>query len=287
MAQGRLNVLPVTAVDIHKSRRTKRAHLFATLRQVGFVAVFKHFSLDSPPPSAGCLRVFPAPKQSPRPPTVHTQSVRHYAIIEKKALRKISQTNVQRKCSLLIWNNFIRDFSRAFYAPRTLYTEIHNGRRTPSWLCVSIYCGIYVIGTLWLYFTGHQPTVEPWIKLDRSIYYLVQSFYQAPLVFLMWFQSAGTIHVLSKLFGGKGNFDTTLTMTGYALWAPWMILIPFDIISTPEWLYNLVLGFCILFVAVGTIISTKIEEGIGWISATIASIFAFIAIAIILFTFIR
>ncbi len=188
---------------------------------------------------------------------------------------------------MLNWNIFIRDFWRAFFAPKTLYTEIHNGHRTPSWLCVSIYCGIYVIGTLWLSFTGRQPVVEPFIKLDPSSYYLVQSFYEAPLVFLMWFQAAGTIQVLSKLLGGKGYFDIILTMTGYALWAPWMILIPFDIFSTPEWLYNLVLGFCILFVVAGTSLATKIAAGIGWLSATSVSLVAFFAIAIILFAFIR
>ena len=35
--------------------------------------------------------------------------------------------------------NLFYDFVRAFYAPKSLYKEIHDGRATPSWLCVLIY----------------------------------------------------------------------------------------------------------------------------------------------------
>jgi len=182
---------------------------------------------------------------------------------------------------------FFYDFARAFYSPKMLYTDIHNGRRTPSWLCVAIYCVIYVIYTFWGYFNGITPPVEPLLRIDIQKYYLVQSFYEAPLVFAMWILAAGAIHVLGKSFGGKGNFDTTLTMTGYALWAPWFVLIPFDIFPVSATVYNIILTICILLVIMGTTVSTKVEEGIGWIGAFISSTIAISAISLLLFTLIR
>jgi hypothetical protein len=188
---------------------------------------------------------------------------------------------------MLNLNVFLRDFARAFYSPRTLYTDIHNGRRTPSWLCVAIYCAIYVIYTFWGAFNGITPPVEPLLKIDIQKYYFVQSFYEAPLVFAMWLLAAGVIHVLSKSFGGRGNFDTTVTMTGYSLWAPWFVLIPFDIVAGSGTIYSVALTVCILLVLVGTTVSTKVEEGIGWAGAFISSAIAIVAISLLLFTLIR
>jgi hypothetical protein len=186
------------------------------------------------------------------------------------------------------FKNLLKDFCRAFYAPVSLYRDIHNGRPSPSWICVLIYCLIYVGGALWLFFNDFKPFVKPWITLNPDIYYLAESIYLTPLIFLMWILGAGIIHVVSKLFGGQGRFDTTFTMTGYSLWAPWYPLIIVDSIhSTPEWLYNTVLSICIILILVGTTISTRIEEKINILGAAFTTIIALGAIGVITFTFIR
>ena len=64
-----------------------------------------------------------------------------------------------------------------------------------------------MVGSLWLYFKGFTPFVDTWIKLPEEIYYLVQSFYIIPLIFLIWILGAGVLHVVSKFFGGSGRFD--------------------------------------------------------------------------------
>jgi len=180
------------------------------------------------------------------------------------------------------------DFTRAFYAPRRLYKSIHEGRTTPSWLCVLVYCAIYMFGTLWLYFNGYKPFTEPWIVLDPEIYYLVETFYLTPLIFLMWILGAGTIHITSKLFGGSGKFDNIFRMTGYSLWAPWYLLIIVDSIhSTPEWLYNTVLVLCIALILIGTAIATRTEQKIGIVGSVLVTATAFATVAGITFTYIR
>lgn len=182
---------------------------------------------------------------------------------------------------------FFHDILRSIFAPRRLYTEMHLGLRSPSWLFVAIYCAIYMAYTIWGAFVGRTPPVEPLLKIDLDSYYLVQSYYEGPLVLAMWILAAGIIHVLGGIFGGKGDFDRMLRMTGYSLWVPWAILIPFDIFPTPELAYDLVLGACMLLMLAGTTLATEIEAGIAWGHAFLCSLVAIVTISILLFTLIR
>jgi len=184
--------------------------------------------------------------------------------------------------------HFIIEFLKVFYSPKTLYQNISDGKKSRSWICVLVYCFIYVVGSLWLYMKDFTPVVKPWIVLSHDIYYLVQAFYIIPLVFLMWILGTGVIHIVSKKFNGRGNFDTLFVMTGYALWAPWYPLIVVDCIhSTPEWLYNTVLGVCMILLLIETTLAAIIEEKINWSVALFSSGLAVISIGLILFTYIR
>jgi hypothetical protein len=183
---------------------------------------------------------------------------------------------------------FLNDFVRAFYAPRSLYQDISRQQHGRSWLCVLVYCLVYVGGSLWLYFEGFTPFADPWINLPGDRYYLVQAFYILPLVFLMWILGTGVLHLLSSQFGGSGGFDTLFIMTGYSLWAPWYPLIIVDCIhATPEWLYNAVLGVCMILILIATSIAAMVEEKVGLLAAAFSSVIAFASIALILFTYIR
>jgi hypothetical protein len=187
--------------------------------------------------------------------------------------------------------SFASGFLRAYYAPKSLYKDIAQGQAHYSWFCVLLYCLLYEIGTLWLYFNGFTPFVSPWLQIPEEIYYLVQAFYIIPLVFLMWILGTGVLHIISKLFGPKGNqgtFDTLFKMTGYSLWAPWYPLFIVDCIhSTPEWLYNIVLITCMILILIGTTRALMVERNIRLPGAIICSLLAFLSIGTILFTYIR
>ena len=182
----------------------------------------------------------------------------------------------------------LHDFARAFYAPRSLYADMHAGRATPSWACVLVYCLIYVIACFWLYFSGHEPFTEPWIMLDKQTYYFAEAFYLTPLIFQVWIMGAGTIHVLSRLLGGTGNFDTSLKMTGYSFWAPlYLVIIVDSIHATPEWLYNLVIIIAMILVISGTSIAVKIEHSMGWFRSVPVAVVTIAALGAVLFTYVR
>lgn len=185
-------------------------------------------------------------------------------------------------------SGFLQDFLRAFYSPKRLYFDLARNPKSGSWFCVLIYSLVYVAGSLWLYYYGFTPFVEPWITLTPERYYLVQAFYILPLVYLMWILGTGVLHLLSQLFGGRGRFETVFNMTGYALWAPWYPLIVVDCIhATPDWVYNVVSGGCLVLVLRGTTIAVMIAEQIRWMAAIFSAVVAVSSIGLILFTYIR
>lgn len=83
------------------------------------------------------------------------------------------------------------DFARSFVAPARLYSEIRDGRDSPSWLCVLVYCLAYVSGAVWLHLRGFTPFMEPWLVLAPDSYYLAEAVYLTPLIFLVWILGAG------------------------------------------------------------------------------------------------
>jgi hypothetical protein len=183
---------------------------------------------------------------------------------------------------------FLFDLPLSFIAPARLYSEIRDGRSSPSWLCVLVYCSAYVGGAVWLHLNDFVPFTQPWLILDPDAYYLAEAVYLTPLIFLTWILGAGTIHVLAQLAGGSGSFDITLRMTGYAFWAPWYPLIVVDSIhSTPGWLYNAVLAGCLVWQLTGTTIVAKTEQRLSWPRAALASLAAILVIAGITLTYIR
>lgn len=89
------------------------------------------------------------------------------------------------------------------------------------------------------------------------------------------------------------NFKTSSSavlfyMTGYSTWVPWYPLIIVDCIhATPEWLYNLVLLFCIILILVNTSVAVKVEKKLNYTQAAFVTAIAFVSIGLVLFTFIR
>jgi Yip1 domain len=184
-------------------------------------------------------------------------------------------------------NQFVQDVARAIYAPGALYRDIHQGRRTPGWLLVLLYCGLYAAYSLLAYLDGRTPAVDPWLRIDPHAYYLAQAVYIIPLIMGLWFQAAGTIHVLGRLSGGQGSFDRTLSMTGYSLWLPWLIFLVFDLLLAPGLALDVIFAACVFLMLAGTSLGVEIEEQIEWGYAFIFSLSAIVAMAVFMFLLVR
>ncbi len=182
----------------------------------------------------------------------------------------------------------LTDFARTYYAPRALYQDIREGRRTPSWACVLVYCLYYIGGVIWLYLSHFEPFTPPWLRLDPKSYYLVEAFFLTPVIFAAWILGAGVIRTLSMLVRGRGRFETVLRMTGYAFWAPWYPLAVLDSIhSRPEWLYSTVLGLTFVLILVNTTIAVKVEEEVPYWLAALIAVVSYGVVGMVVFTYIR
>jgi hypothetical protein len=67
----------------------------------------------------------------------------------------------------------------------------------------------------------------PWIAIPREDYFAWEALFVAPVTLLGWVLAAGVVHLLSKPFRGRGSFDDTLALLGFAIALPTLIsLIP-------------------------------------------------------------
>jgi hypothetical protein len=80
-----------------------------------------------------------------------------------------------------------------------------------------LYTFVYIFLTI-----GHgaPSSLTPWLNIPKEVYYGYDRFILAPSMFGCWILSAGTAHLLSKLFSGQGSFDDTLSAFGFAIGLP-------------------------------------------------------------------
>ncbi len=91
---------------------------------------------------------------------------------------------------------------------------------------------------------GGTPS-PPWLAIPAAEYFKWEALFSAPVTLLCWILAAGVMHLLARLFGGRGTFDDTLVLLGFAVAAATLIaLIPDSItvalmvagvMSRPAW----------------------------------------------------
>lgn len=67
----------------------------------------------------------------------------------------------------------------------------------------------------------------PWLAIPPSDYFKWEALFVAPVAALCWILAGGVMHLLSKLFHGRGTFEDTLALLGFAVALPTLVsLIP-------------------------------------------------------------
>jgi len=79
---------------------------------------------------------------------------------------------------------------------------------------------------------------EPFLRIPTESYYLWQTFFTIPVGLIGWILFAGSAHLLSRSFGGRGTFEDNLAVLGF----PFILMLPLswfpEIIVTlfvPDW----------------------------------------------------
>lgn len=59
-----------------------------------------------------------------------------------------------------------------------------------------------------------------WVNIPAQQYYFWEIFFALPVFIIGWLLAAAILHLLSILFKGKGTFESTLALLGFALTIP-------------------------------------------------------------------
>ena len=74
--------------------------------------------------------------------------------------------------------------------------------------------------------SGGTPST-PWLTIPESEYFKWEVLFVIPVTLGCWILAAGVVHVLSTLCGGRGTFEDTLALLGFAIAIPTLLsLIP-------------------------------------------------------------
>jgi len=74
----------------------------------------------------------------------------------------------------------------------------------------------YAITIAGIALSGGTPS-PPWLTIPPSEYFAWEALFVAPVTVLCWVLAGGVMHLLSKPFGGRGSYDDTLALLGFAI----------------------------------------------------------------------
>src|SRR5690242_13010780 len=60
----------------------------------------------------------------------------------------------------------------------------------------------------------------PWLAIPPGDYFTWEALFVTPVTVLCWVLAGGTVHLVSKLCAGRGSFEDTLALLGFAVALP-------------------------------------------------------------------
>lgn len=85
-------------------------------------------------------------------------------------------------------------------------------------IALSISMGLYLLVYIFLTMGGGAPSsFTPWLAIPLNVYYFYDRFLVVPSMLGGWILASGVAHLLSRLFSGKGTFEDTLSVLGFAI----------------------------------------------------------------------
>jgi hypothetical protein len=111
-------------------------------------------------------------------------------------------------------NSHISNYLKTTYKPRKALEELimqdNLYKRSLVYISVPIVCYtlLYVFLTI---ANGAPSTLTPWLNIPKDDYYSINRFLLAPSMIICWFTATSFIQVVSRLTGGTGTFEQTLS----------------------------------------------------------------------------
>jgi hypothetical protein len=110
-------------------------------------------------------------------------------------------------------------FGTIFRPQRTFESLMADERRLRFGLLALAFNAIfYTLVYIFLTVGGGAPSsFRPWLAIPADHYYFYNQFMLAPSMLMCWLLAAGVAQLLSHLFSGKGSFEDTLSVLGFAI----------------------------------------------------------------------
>ena len=110
-------------------------------------------------------------------------------------------------------------FGTIFRPCRTFDALIADDRRLKfGFFAISINAVLYTLVYVFLTISGAAPSsFTPFLAIPKDVYYQYDRFILGPSMFMCWLLAAAVAHLLSRLFSGKGSFEDTLSVLGFAI----------------------------------------------------------------------
>jgi hypothetical protein len=207
---------------------------------------------------------------------------------------------------------FISNYFQTIYQPRKTFEELIRKDNLYKRSLVFISIPIFCYSLLYIFLTianGAPSTLTPWLNISRENYYSINRFLLAPSMIICWFTATSFIQVVSRLLGGEGTFEQTLTIISLsisiAMWGalihdlPMSFLSAVGVIDASEHeiamnsptIFRTLLWICysIYFIAFFILfpLSVKIVHKLSWLRSIIIGSLAFIIFQTIFLIFNR
>lgn len=134
--------------------------------------------------------------------------------------------------------SFIAHYFLTVYKPRKSFEELilkdDLYKRSLVYISIPIVCYslLYVFLTI---AKGAPSTFTPWLNISKEDYYSINRFLLAPSMIICWFTATSFIQVVSRLLGGTGTFEQTLSTIALsisiAMWGALIHDLPMSFLS--------------------------------------------------------
>ncbi|HSW54753.1 MAG TPA: YIP1 family protein [Ignavibacteriaceae bacterium] len=206
----------------------------------------------------------------------------------------------------------ISDYFQTVYKPQKTFQEmiIKDNLYKRSLVFISIPIVCYSLMYIFLTIANGAPsTLTPWLNISKENYYSINRFLLAPSMIICWFTATSFIQVVSRLLGGTGTFEQTLSTISLsisiAMWGALIHDLPMSFLSAvgvidakqheiamnSPTIFRTILWICysIYFIAFFILfpISVRVVHKINWIKSITIGSSAFIIFQTIFLIFNR
>lgn len=206
----------------------------------------------------------------------------------------------------------ISSYFQTVYKPRKTFEELiikdNPYKRSLVYISIPIVC--YSLMYIFLTIANGAPsTLTPWLNISKENYYSINRFLLAPSMIICWFTATSFIQVISRLLGGTGTFEQTLSTISLsisiAMWGALIHDLPMSFLSAvgvidarqheiamnSPTIFRTILWVCysIYFIAFFTLfsLSVRVVHKLNWLKSIIIGALAFIIFQTIFLIFNR